>query len=604
MPQAKEQETREQAQSADNATQPAEMLAQNIKKMEQIFSELSRHYEPAKPDPFNLSAASAAWMEALSRNPDKMIQAGMKYWQDAFTLYQQSALAIMGADSEQVITEQKGDRRFRHEAWQDQPVYNLIKQSYLLTSRWVRDISTDVDGLDKQSAEKIAFFTERYMDGLSPTNFAATNPAVIEKAIETNGENLVKGLENMLQDLKNGDGTLKISMTDTEAFELGKNIATSPGKVVFRNRMLELLQFTPSTKTVYTKPLLIVPPWINKYYVLDLQPKNSLIKWLVDQGHTVFVVSWVNPDSSYRDTTFDDYVVDGIGACLDAIEQATGQSSVNAIGYCIGGALLATALAYQKSIGDKRIANATFLTTLLDYEEPGELGVFVDQEQIDSLNEQMEKDGYLEGSSMATTFNMLRANDLIWSFYVNNYLMGNSPRPFDLLYWNSDSTRMPARMHYWYLKNFYVENLLREPGGVQINGVDIDLRSIEIPCCFVSATEDHIAPWKSTYAGVGLMSGPVKFILGGSGHIAGVVNPPSDEKYGYRVSNKPPADVESFLEATEQMEGSWWPEWQKWISRKAGKKIAARKPGTGKLKAIEDAPGSYARLRLDQHKNK
>ena len=579
---------------------PAELLAENIKKMESLFGEMSQNFDASKVDPFNLTAASAAWMEALSQNPEKLMQAGLKYWQDTFNLYQQSALALMGAGGEQVISENKGDRRFKHEAWQEQPVYNLIKQSYLLTSRWLRDISTDVEGLDKKSAEKIAFFTEQYIDTLSPSNFAATNPAVVEKTIETNGENLVKGLENMMADFKKGDGKLKISMTDTEAFELGKNVATTPGKVVFRNRMLELLQYEPATKTVFTKPLLVIPPWINKYYVLDLQPKNSFIKWLVDRGHTVFVISWVNPDSSYRDTTFDDYVIDGVGASLDAIEEATGESSVNAIGYCIGGALLATSLAYQKATGDKRINSATFLTTMLDYEEPGELGVFVDQEQIDGLKDEMEETGYLEGSSMANTFNMLRANDLIWSFYVNNYLMGNSPRAFDLLYWNSDSTRMPAKMHYWYLKNFYIDNLLREPGGVSINDVDIDLRSIEIPTCFVSTKDDHIAPWRSTYAGVGLMSGPVKFILGGSGHIAGIVNPPDDKKYGFRTSNTPPADLESFLEETEENEGSWWPEWQKWVGRKAGKKIDARVPGAGKLKVIEDAPGSYASYRLDK----
>jgi len=566
--------------------------------MEKIFGEISESYASANHDPYNLNEASSAWMEAISKSPEKMIEAGIQYWQDAFNLYHQSALAIMGAGGEQVISEHNGDRRFRHEAWQDQPVFNLIKQSYLLTSRLMRDITTDVEGLDKQTAEKIAFFTERYIDSLSPTNFAATNPAVIEKTIESNGENLVKGLENILADLKTGDGELRIKMTDTEAFELGRNVATTPGKVVFRNRMLELLQYSPSTKTVYSKPLLVIPPWINKYYVLDLQPKNSLIKWLVEQGHTVFVVSWVNPDSSYRDTGFEDYVVDGIGACLDAIEKATGQDKINAIGYCIGGALLATSLAYQKAKGDERISSATFLTTMLDYAEPGELGVFVDQKQVDNLDQKMQQDGFLEGSSMAGTFNMLRANDLIWSFYINNYLMGNDPRPFDLLYWNSDSTRMPAKMHRWYLQKFYIDNLLREPGGIDINGVSIDLRTIDIPTCFVSAVEDHIAPWKSTYAGTGLVSGPVKFILGGSGHIAGVVNPPTDVKYGYRESNNPPADADVFFETAEIHQGSWWPEWQKWISRKAGKKIAARKPGAGKLKVIEDAPGSYAKVRL------
>ena len=459
---------------------------------------------------------------------------------------------------------------------------------------------SDVEGLDDRTAEKVSFFTERYLDSLSPTNFAATNPAVIEKTIESNGSNLVQGLENMLGDLKKGNGQLQISMTDAEAFELGVNVATTPGKVVFRNRMFELIQYNPSGDNVFTRPLLIVPPWINKYYVLDLQPKNSLIKWLVDQGHTVFVMSWVNPDESYRDIGFDEYVLEGVGAALDAIEKATGEQKINAIGYCIGGALLATALAYFKTTGDTRIGSATLLTTMLDYSEPGELGVFVDQKQVDNLEQKMEEKGYLDGSAMAGTFNMLRANDLIWSFYINNYLLGNNPRPFDLLYWNSDSTRMPARMHSWYLQNFYIDNLLKEPGGVEIDGVPIDLGSVDIPVCFVSTIDDHIAPWKSTYAGARLFSGQVKFILGGSGHIAGIVNPPADKKYGFRTTSKPPADPEKWFEKASLTEGSWWPEWQRWISRRSGKKIPARKPGSGKLKAIEDAPGSYVKMRLSQ----
>jgi len=580
---------------------PADILSSNIKQMEKLFGDFFEKQGDFDHDPFNLTDACSSWLDMLSKNPEKIMEANMNYWQDAMKLYQQSAMAIMGlGGGETVINEQKGDRRFRHEAWQDQPVYNLIKQSYLLTSRWARDLVTDVDGMDKKTADKIAFFTERYLDSLSPTNFASTNPAVIEKTIESNGENLVKGLQNMLGDLDKSKGALQITMTDTSAFTLGENVATTPGKVVFRNRMLELIQYTPTTEKVYTKPLLIIPPWINKFYVLDLQPRNSLVKWLTDQGHSVFVISWVNPDSSYRDTSFDDYVTDGLGVAIDAVEKATGQKQVNAIGYCIGGALLATALPYFKARGDQRITSATFLTTMLDYEEPGELGVFVDQKQVDSLDAQMAGEGYLEGKSMATTFNMLRANDLIWSFYVNSYLLGNDPKPFDLLYWNSDSTRMPAKMHSWYLSNFYINNLLREPGGVEIDGEKIDLRSIDIPVCFVSTIDDHIAPWRSTYAGTKLVSGPVKFILGGSGHIAGVVNPPADKKYGYRVTDKPPADPDKWFETTEPNEGSWWPEWQRWIYRKAGKKIPARQPGDGKLKAIEDAPGSYVKVRLDQ----
>lgn len=589
-----------QTQQAAGSDDPGQILLKNLREMESILGEISRQSPARDADPFGLAEAGAAWLKAVSADPQKMFEAGMQYWQDAMRLYQQSALALMGVDQGSVITESRGDRRFRHEAWQDQPVFNLIKQSYLLTSRWARDMVSDVEGLDAHDAEKVAFFTERYIESLSPTNFAATNPAVIEKTIESNGENLVKGLKNMLADLKKGNGQLQISMTDTEAFELGRNVATTPGKVVFRNRMLELLQYSPSTEKIFTRPLLIIPPWINKYYVLDLQPKNSLIRWLVEQGHTVFVISWVNPDASYRDTGFDAYVLEGVGAALDAIGEATGERRVNAIGYCIGGALLATALAYGKASGDERIGSATLLTTLLDYSDPGEIGVFVDQKQLDRLDERMQEKGYLEGSSMAGAFNLLRANDLIWSFYINNYLLGNDPRPFDLLYWNSDSTRLPASMHRWYLQNYYIDNRLREPGGVEINGVPIDLGSVDIPVCFVSTVEDHIAPWKSTWAGTRLLSGQVKFILGGSGHIAGIVNPPAAGKYCYRTTSRPPADPDRWFAGATVHDGSWWPEWQRWISRRAGKKIPAREPGDGALDVLEDAPGSYVRVRVQK----
>ena len=576
---------------------------QSMEEMEKIMNEVASQYDIGDFDPFNLAEAYRQWCEAMLKNPEKVIETGMAYWQDTMKLYHQSAMMMMGLDSDPVIREEEGDRRFRHQAWHEQPVFNTIKQSYLLTSRCFRDLASNVEGIDRQTARKVAFFTEQYIDSLSPTNFAVTNPEVLEKTLETKGQNLVSGFQNMLADLKKGKGKLKISMTDTDAFELGKNVATSPGKVVYRNRMFELLQYEPSSKTVNTIPMLIVPPWINKYYVLDLQPRNSLIKWLVDKGHTVFVISWVNPDESYQDVRFDHYVTDGLVSAVDAVVAATGEESVNAIGYCIGGALLATGVAYMKAGGDERINSATFLTTMLDYSEPGELGVFTDEEQLEGMKEKMSEKGYLEGDHMAGVFNMLRANDLIWSFYVNNYLLGKSPKPFDLLYWNSDSTRMPASMHSWYIKNFYVDNKLREPNGVSIDGIGVDLSKIDIPTCFVSTLEDHIAPWKSTYAGTQLVSGQVKFILSGSGHIAGIVNPPADKKYNYRTTSEPPADLEKWFEQAEVKRGSWWPEWQRWISRKCGKKVPARIPGDGKLDVIEDAPGSYVRVRLDDGDN-
>ncbi|MDD9875877.1 MAG: class I poly(R)-hydroxyalkanoic acid synthase, partial [Magnetovibrio sp.] len=412
--------------------------------------------------------------------------------------------------------------------------------------------------------------------------------------IESGGENLLKGLENLLEDLEEGGGNIKIKMTDAEAFTVGENIATAPGKVVFRNDLMELLQFDPSTDEVAKTPLLIVPPWINKYYILDLREKNSFIRWAVDQGHTVFVISWVNPDAELAAKSFADYMLEGPVAAIDAVEKATGEKKVNCIGYCIGGTLLASALAYMTAKGtDKKVNSATFFTTMVDFEDAGELGVFIDEEQLTSLEKKMNERGYLEGGEMATTFNMLRSNDLIWSFVINNYLLGKDPFPFDLLYWNSDSTRMPAAMHSFYLRKMYLENKLVEPGGIELDGVKLDLRDIKVPSYIVSTREDHIAPWKSTYRATQLYSGKTRFVLAGSGHIAGIVNPPSKPKYGYWTNDKLPETADSWLGGAEAHDGSWWPDWDKWTKKLSGKtKVPARVPGAGQLKVLADAPGT------------
>lgn len=576
-------------------------LQKNFKQVEEIMANFAKSYENMDLDPFNLMKSSAEWYLAVAKDPQNVINANISFLQKSMELYQQSMTNLLGGSviADPVITEDKGDRRFKHEDWDQQPTFNAIKQSYLLASKWLRDQVQGVEGLDEHTAEKVEFFTERYLEAMSPTNFATTNPAVIEKVVETKGANLVHGLKNMLEDLEAGKGELRIRMTDTSAFKLGENVATTPGKVVFQNRMFQLIQYMPSTDKVLKRPLLVVPPWINKYYIMDLQPKNSLLKWLVDQGHSVFVVSWVNPDSSYADTTFDDYVTQGVMAAVDAVEQATGESEINMIGYCIGGSLLATSLAYMKEKGDERVKSATFFTTMIDFAKPGELGVFIDEEQICGLEKRMEETGYLDGSQMAGAFNLMRANDLIWSFYINNYLLGNDPRPFDLLYWNSDSTRMPAKMHAWYLRNFYLENNLCKPGGVTIDGVPIDISKVDIPVCFVSAVEDHIAPWRSTYSGAQLFSGDVRFILGGSGHIAGIINPPAAGKYNYRVTDDLPEDPESWAKEAEVVEGSWWPEWDRWVKALANDQVEARTPGDRGMPILEDAPGSYVKRTLD-----
>jgi len=581
-----------------NFSSLAEGLQENFMRVEDVMADFAKSYEDMDMDPFNLTSAYKEWLAAVGSNPQDLIEANMAYLQNATNLYQRSVMSLLGIEAEPVIQEQKGDRRFHHGDWTEKAVFSVIKQSYLLASQWMRSVVTDLEGLDDQTAKKLKFFTERYIDAMSPTNFAVTNPAVIEKTLETKGANIVHGLRNMLEDLERGKGQLQIRMTDTEAFELGKNVAVTPGKVVFQNRMFQLLQYAPTTETVSKRPLLVVPPWINKFYIMDLQPKNSLLRWLVAQGHTVFVVSWINPDESFRDTAFENYMKDGVITAVDVVEQITGVNEINSIGYCIGGTLLTSTLAYMKNKGDDRIKSATFFTTMLDFSEPGELGVFIDDEQITSLESQMEKEGYLEGSSMAGAFNLMRANDLIWSFYINNYLLGNDPRPFDLLYWNSDSTRMPAKMHSWYLRNMYLENRLCKPGALSIDGVPIDISTIDIPVCFASTVDDHIAPWKSTYAGAQLFSGDVRFILGGSGHIAGVINPPEANKYDYRVTDGLPDNPDLWAAGAEKHPGSWWPEWQKWIQPSAGEQIDARIPGSGKFKAVEDAPGSYVKARI------
>ena len=576
-------------------------VTERSQKMITDYLERQKDSELPNPtlDPLNIGTAFLEMGRAMMENPTALAKAQQDFFNSQMALWQQTTRKMLGEESDPVIQPEKGDKRFSDESWSESTLFDYIKQSYLLTSRWMQDTVRDVEGLDDKTAQKVDFYTRQFADALAPTNFLATNPTALRETLDSKGENLVQGLENLLTDMEKGKGKLKISMTDPEAFEVGGNIVTTPGKVVYQNELIQLLQYTPSTEDVYKTPLMIIPPWINKYYILDLKEKNSFIKWAVAQGHTVFVISWVNPDEKLRDMSFEDYMFKGPLAATEAIEQATGEKQVNAIGYCLGGTLLSATLAYLAEKKDKRIKSATFFTTMIDFEKAGELSVFIDDEQLDHLETMMQERGYLDGSEMATTFNMLRANDLIWSFVINNYLMGKQPFPFDLLYWNSDSTRMPAAMHSFYLRNMYHENNLIQPGGITLDGVPIDLGKNKTPSFILSTREDHIAPWEATYAAVNTYTGPVKFVLAGSGHIAGVINPPSDKmKYGYWLNDKNPKSSEAWLENAEQHPGSWWPEWQKWIQPKSGKKIPARTPGDGKLKILEDAPGSYVKVRL------
>ena len=547
------------------------------------------------------AAIGAAFFELTSRmmaDPAKLVQAQMALWNDYLTLWQRTAERMMGKPAEPVIEAAPDDRRFRDREWSDNAVFDYIKQSYLLTARFIQGAVKETGGLDEHTGRKVDFYTRQFVDAMAPSNFVMTNPEVLRATIDSGGENLVKGLEHMLDDLERGKGRLAISMTDMAAFKIGENVATTPGKVIFQNELIQLIQYAPATATVKRRPLLIIPPWINKFYVLDLRPENSFIRWAVSQGHTVFVISWINPDQRLNAKSFDDYMKEGPLAALDAMAAATGEKEANIIGYCLGGTLLSATLAYMTAKRDRRVKSATYFVTMVDFAEAGELSVFIDEEQIHALEERMEKKGYLEARDMHATFNMLRANDLIWSFVVNNYLLGKSPLPFDLLYWNADSTRMPAAMHSFYLRRMYQENLLSKPGGITLNGVKIDLRKVKTPAFILSTREDHIAPWRSTYAATQLYTGPVKFVLSASGHIAGVVNPPGS-KYGHWQNDQNPPSPDDWLATAQAHEGSWWPVWEEWISQYAGGEVPARQPGDGQLKPLEDAPGSYVKVRAE-----
>ena len=583
---------------------PAEVgrsMADIAERSQRIVGEWLRRQsedgEVASSDPLNIGSAFLEMTAKLMANPAKLMQAQIGFWQDYMSLWQSTARRMMGLDGAPVIEADPRDRRFRDDAWRENEVFDFIKQSYLLSARYVQDVVTHVDGLDAHTAQKVDFYARQFVDAMSPSNFLFTNPEVLRKTADTGGENLLRGLNNLLTDLERGKGQLRIKMTDMDAFRIGENIAVSPGKVVYQNDLMQLVQYAPTTDKVLKRPLLIIPPWINKFYILDLRPRNSLVRWATSQGHTVFMVSWVNPDERLAEKGFDDYMTEGVLEALTAMEAATGESEFNVIGYCLGGTLLSCTLAWMAAHGDARIRSATFFVKLMDFRESGELNVFIDEEQIKILEEKMNRRGYLEGSEMGTTFNMLRANDLIWSFVVNNYLLGNDPFPFDLLYWNSDSTRMPARMHSFYLRNMYQENRLIEPGGISLAGTPIDLTRITVPAYFLSTREDHIAPWRATYSGTQLLKGPNRFVLAASGHIAGVVNPPDGGKYSHWINTELPPEPEAWFAGATEISGSWWPDWHRWITALDKRQVKARIPGDGKLAPIEDAPGSYVTVR-------
>ena len=489
------------------------------------------------------------------------------------------------------------DKRFADPEWSQNQFFDFLKQAYLLTAQWGERLVTQAEGIDEHTKAKAAFYVKQISNAISPSNFVLTNPELWRETLSSNAENLVRGMNMLTQDIKAGQGNLKITQSDPSRFEVGRNLALTPGKVVFQNDLMQLIQYEPATPQVLKVPLLIVPPWINKFYILDLTPEKSFIKWCVDQGMTVFVISWVNPDARLAAKGFDEYMTEGPLAALDAIEAATGEKKVHAIGYCVGGTLLAITLAYLAAKKKSRVLSATLFTAQVDFIHSGDLKVFVDEDRIKQLEAHMQEQGYLEASSMANTFNMLRSNDLIWPYVVNNYLKGKKPIPFDILYWNSDATRMPAANHSFYLRNCYLDNKLSQ-GEMTVGGVALDLRKVKIPVYNLATREDHIAPAKSVLEGSKYFGGAVKFVLAGSGHIAGVVNPPAKPKYQYWTGERSSgSDVEKWLATATEHPGSWWPDWFEWLKTHGAKTVPARKIGDGKLKPIEDAPGSYVKVR-------
>jgi polyhydroxyalkanoate synthase len=495
-----------------------------------------------------------------------------------------------------VVDPDPKDARFSDPDWSRNPFFDALKQSYLATTAWAQRMVREAEGLDEHTRHKAEFYVRQIAGAVSPSNFVLTNPALLRETFSSNAENLVRGLQMLAEDIEAGGGELRIRQTDPSRFEVGRNLAITPGKVIFQNELFQLIQYAPTTEQVLAVPLLIVPPWINKYYVLDLTPEKSFVKWAVDQGLTVFVMSWVNPDARLSAKSFEHYLREGVLAALDAVRTATGEEKVHAVGYCVGGTLLATALAWLAAKHEDRIASASFLATQVDFTFAGDLKVFVDEEQLKNLEKRMQDLGYLEAGKMAMAFNLLRANDLIWPYVVNNYLRGKAPFPFDLLYWNSDSTRLPAANHSFYLRNCYLDNKLSK-GDMEIAGVRIDLKKVKLPIYNLATREDHIAPAKSVFLGSKFFGGPVRFVLSGSGHIAGVVNPPAKKKYQYWTGAVGKGDFEQWMSKAQEHSGSWWPDWFAWLEKQDARRVAQRAPGGGKLTPIEEAPGSYVRVR-------
>jgi polyhydroxyalkanoate synthase subunit PhaC len=597
-------------QELDTLAEQGQHVAHNMAEVFDTSSQIWQTFMAAqiqqggmtRPDPLNTFPTFAELYRTMWDNPKDVADKTLQFWSQQSALWQHSMLRWLGAKNVPEKLElphmMKADKRFAHKEWSENAVFDYLKQSYLLTSGWIQDTVNTVGDMSPKERKKAVFYTRQYVEAMNPANFFALNPEVLETTLAEKGDNLVRGLKMMLADLERGKGKLLIRQTDMDAFEVGKNTAVSEGAVIWQNDILQLIQYSPKTEKVFAKPLLIIPPWINKYYVLDLNPKKSLVKWLVEQGHTVFMISWVNPDVRHKDKTWESYMFDGASAAIDKVREETGQRSIHVASYCIGGTLTGTLLAWMAKKNDRRVASATFFTAQLDFEDAGELQILVDDQTINVIDDEMEK-GFMPANKMAEAFNMLRANDLIWGYVVNNYMLGKDPFPFDLLFWNADSTAMPAKVHAFYLKKFYIDNGFAK-GKFVMNDTLLRLSDINVPVYHVATKEDHIAPAASVYRGAKEMkNADVRFVLSGSGHIAGVVNPPALGKYQFWTNpDMSHESLENWMTDSQETAGSWWTDWDEWLKARSGREIAAREPGA-KLGVVEPAPGSYVRVRFD-----
>jgi len=582
-------------QLAQNLAKVFEQAA-HIARMVAERPELTKKQADTQVTPIDqVTKTLGAVAQSYMADPQKLMEAQSQLWNSYTHLWQNAWGKVVGKESEPLASPARNDKRFKDKDWQENTVFDFLKQFYLISTNWAQDVVKKADGLDDHTRQKAKFYVEQIANALSPSNFPGLNPEILRATLASNGNNLLEGIKHLEEDMGSPDGRLRIKQTDMRAFEIGKNIAMTPGKVVFRNDTFELIQYSPIVKRTYEIPLLIVPPWINKFYILDLNPKKSFVRWAAEQGLTVFIVSWVNADERQGRKSFSDYMREGFLAAVQAVQDATGSEKVNTIGYCIGGTMVAAALGYMAAKNDNRINAATFFTTQVDFEKAGDLRVYVDDEQVKWIEDRMEEKGYLAGSRMADAFNLLRSNDLIWSYVINNYMLGKEPMPFDLLYWNSDSTQMPAGVHSFYLRECYLANKLAL-GKMLLDNVRIDLKKVKVPIYNLAAREDHIAPLPSVFRLGQFMGGETKLVVAGSGHIAGVVNPPEQRKYQYWTNEKPVGILEDWLKTATEHAGSWWLDWADWITARSGDKISAPVPGDGKLEVIEDAPGSYVRM--------